>query len=259
VCPTDDASPTTNTGTYSTGFSFYARPVFLTSSGATTTGATTIPTAFVVTSGQTVSSNPQSTATAGLATNTSSPIPPVPSLSKGAIAGIAVGAAALLVLLAAGLIFLLRRRKQKNFTQPPPTTDNAYTDMKPELAATGSVLGGGYRHPRNKQASVQEKQGGMTTQSSLAPPSELPAATGFFNTTSYQAIPATQPAELPSHAPGGGQPYTHIAGGEMDTTPQHPQYIENTGPYYPEAYVAPISADQSRSSRPAELEPSQRN
>jgi hypothetical protein len=45
----------------------------------------------------------------------------------------------------------------------------------------------------------------------------------------------------------------------MGATPQHPQYIENTGPCYPEAYAAPVSSEQARASRLAELEASQRN
>ncbi len=40
------------------------------------------------------------------------------------------------------------------------------------------------------------------------------------------------------------------------STPTH--YVENSGPYYPEAYNAPISPDEARASRLAELEMSQR-
>jgi hypothetical protein len=44
----------------------------------------------------------------------------------------------------------------------------------------------------------------------------------------------------------------------MDATPVHSHYIENTGPYYPEAYVALALPDEAGTSRLVELEDSQR-
>ena len=110
-----------------------------------------------------------------------------------------------------------------------PVASHMYANTKPELAATSPVVAG--------IASANELEGNNK--------------------------PGTQHTELPSYAPGG-QPYTHIAGGEMDTSPVHSHYVENAAPYYPEVYAAPPPppppppTNQAQASRLAQLEASQR-
>lgn len=289
------------TGSVGPGYNFYARPVYLTSPTPTPT-----PTPLVVTSDRIVTSNrvvtvsqlaapplsaavsrptqgPDSVQVFGSA-RVSSPSPSAsitsadvanPGLSKGAIAGIAVGAIGIIALAGFAIFFLLcRRRKQKEAAHAPPMTNSPYPDTKPELAATGGVVGAGYGYGHGQEMQVDNKHVGNTVQekptgiasmrplaSSPPPPSELSATAAMAQSPSYSASPLTQHSELPSHGPGS-QPYTYLAPGELgSTSPHHAQshFVENTGPYYPEAYVSPVSADQARASRLAELESSQRD
>ena len=189
----------------------------------------------------------------------------------------------ILALLGVALFFLLRRRKQKasdphSTLEPATAANNTYADTKPELAGTsvvgnnyGNELDGNGKPMAEAPADYNTAAGGYPT-TSPSHYAEMAAVGGAFHPSHDTYSGMQQHNELPSYAPGG-QPYTHIAGGEMEAAqgvpaaqtayvaPEQQQqhhYVENTGPYYPEAYARPPSPRQIQASRLAALEASQR-
>lgn len=139
-------------------------------------------------------------------------------------------------------------------------------DTKPELDGTSAFAEADQGYGRNDKWSSHlsnKSQGVMPAlrqaEISPAPPSELSAAADVVTIRSHPTSMTTQITEYPSHE-RGGQLYSNTSGEErLSTAAGMPEYVENMSPHYPQAYTAPISTDEARAARLAELELSQRN
>ncbi|KAF2027361.1 hypothetical protein EK21DRAFT_114857 [Setomelanomma holmii] len=261
VCRADNQSPTTNTGTYSTSYQHFARAFFLTAPTPTPTptpivvtserlvtsvrnasaaGLTPTPTPIIITSERVVIS--VRSEPSAVSNPSSSRFTPTSSTSSASAANLAESATASLVLSSLGI------------------SKGAIAGIAVELAATTAAQGTGYAAARNDEEKHRAVTSLRPAASSPPPPSdmtELSAANAPLNRTSspyfwtsHPSSPAVQHGELPSYAPGN-QPFVN----ELGTAQPHPTYVENTGPYYPEAYAAP---QDMRTSQLAELESQQR-
>lgn len=257
-CNTSRGGRATYTTTFSNPYTFYQRVIYLTPS----------PTPFW----SRVASRPTETSapSVGLSLASSVPASSKSGPSTGAIVGIAVGGAAPLALIALVVFCMMRRRKRRTtaFVSDTTATSNTYAEGKPELeaAVVAGRTGAGVMSKKHNDGIVKAELVGKgigTKRPATFSPSprsdlaELPTAGGLHNratTPTWTSSPATQHTELPANGPGG-QPHTHIAGGEIGATSPAAKYVENTGPYYSEAHVAP---SQANASRLAELEASQR-
>ncbi|KAF2829403.1 hypothetical protein CC86DRAFT_465019 [Ophiobolus disseminans] len=238
------AAPYTATITESFKPDVYAKPVILKwslTSSQTTSGSSRSTGSL---SSTLVSTTPNTSSTS----LTSSASQSDDGISKGAIAGIVVGAVAVLALVIGAILLVLRRRKRKFVPQLEPNhqhltaTSGAYYETKPELSANSPST-----------AKFAPSISGQSMQPSPMYPVEL---AGEHSNHHQSWISPTQQNHLRPHDMQNlaYDQQSHMSGSQAGSQFANPHNTEATGPPDP----TQPTLDQARVARLAEIEAQQR-